>query len=75
MGDGRRAQLIVHWNPEGDIMKLIDNSLSQALDMAKQAGKWPPPPQGYGYFLGQHPEGWRYLVGARLNRLNDCTSK
>ena len=56
-------------------MKLIDNSLSQALDMAKQAGKWPPPPQGYGYFLGQHPEGWRYLVGARLNRLNDCTSK
>jgi hypothetical protein len=71
MGNGRRAQLIVSWNPEGDTIKLIDRAVSEVLDMAKKAGKWSPPPQGYGYALGQHPEGWRFLVGARLNRRNE----
>jgi hypothetical protein len=68
IGNGRRAQLIAHGLPESDIQATISIGVCLALSQAKQAGKWPPPPQGYGYFLGRNPLGVRYLVGARLNR-------
>jgi hypothetical protein len=67
MTDGRRAQLVVHGEAEGDFPHLLDNGLKESCAQAEQAGI-KLPSGGYGYFFGESSEGWRFLIGGRLNR-------
>jgi hypothetical protein len=67
MVDGRRAQLIVHGEPNGEFPEIIDRGIKQGLAQAEQAGV-KLPPGAYAYFLGGSSEGWHFLVGARANR-------
>ena len=61
IGEKRRAQLMVSWEPEGDIITIINNSLSAILEKAKVAGKWPPPPRATVTVLG-----WIHKDGVTL---------
>jgi hypothetical protein len=67
IGEGRRAQLVVHGEPEGTIPELIDKTLLEMRNRAKQAGK-EIPPEAYLYAHGHLPDGSRFLVGARAKR-------
>ena len=67
IGEGRRAQLVVHGEPEGTIPDLINNTVSEMLNRAKQAGK-EIPPEAFMYAHGHLPDGSRFLVGARAKR-------
>jgi hypothetical protein len=67
MADGRRAQLIIHGEPNGEFPEIIDRGIKQGIAQVDQAGV-KLLLGAYAYFLGESPEGWRYLVGARANR-------
>ena len=62
--DGRRAQLVVHADPEGDIHEVIANAKTQAFAMMASAGV-AVPASGYLYFHGVQGDGVRYFVGAK----------
>ena len=62
--DGRRAQLVVHADPENDIHEVIGNAKTQSFTMMPAAGV-PVPETGYIYFHGVHGDGVRFFVGAR----------
>jgi hypothetical protein len=66
MGDGRRAQLIVHGDPEADIYERINNRIAESIVEAQQKGV-APAPDGFAYVLGKSSEGYRYLVGGRMS--------
>jgi hypothetical protein len=67
IGEGRRAQLVAHGEPEGVIPELIEKTLCEVRNRAKQAGK-EIPPAGYLYAHGHLPDGSRFVVGAKMNR-------
>jgi hypothetical protein len=48
MGNGRRAQLIVSWNPEGDTIKLIDRAVSEVVER-QLCGSSQETPEAGGY--------------------------
>ena len=62
---GRRAQLVVHHDPELDIQVVIAKMRGIALDKARRA-RTPIPPGAFAYFFGFRPGGSRFMVGARL---------
>jgi hypothetical protein len=67
IGNGRRAQLVAHGDPEGDLPDLIERSVAEARRHAEFAGV-EIPNDAYGYFFGRRDDGSRFLVGARMNR-------
>jgi hypothetical protein len=66
MPDGRRAQLVIHGDPEGDIYDRINSSVGQSIVQAKEKALRPPP-TGFAYLLGKSSEGYRYIVGGRMS--------
>jgi hypothetical protein len=62
--DGRRAQVVAHAEPEGDMHEVIAQAKSQAFERMASAGV-SPPEKGYFYFHGIHSDGVRYFVGAQ----------
>jgi hypothetical protein len=67
IGGGRRAQLVVHGESEGDLPNVIERSVAQARMQAESAGV-EVPDGAYAYFLGQQEDGSRFLFGARMKR-------
>jgi len=67
IGNGRRAQLVAHGDPEGDLGQLIERSVAEARRQAESAGV-EIPNDAYGYFFGHRDDRSRFLVGARMNR-------
>ena len=67
IGNNRRAQLIVHGEPEGDLPDLIERSVAEARRQAECAGV-KIPIEAYSYCFGRRIDGSRFLVGARMNR-------
>lgn len=67
IGRGRRAQLVVHGEPEGEYPELINRGATEGRAQAERAGVILPP-ESYGYFLGASLEGWHFLVAARAHR-------
>jgi hypothetical protein len=67
IGRGRRAQLVLHGEPEGEYPELINRGTTEGRALAERAGVVLPP-ESYGYFLGTSLEGWRFLVAARAHR-------
>ena len=67
IGKGRRAQLLAHGEPEVEIPEIINDAVRKGGSQAEGAGV-KIPPGGYAYLLGVSPQGWRYIVGARINR-------
>ena len=65
IGDNRRAQLVAHGDPEGDLPNVIKGCVIQARKQAKSNGIQIPN-EAYGYFFGRLDDGCRYLVGARI---------
>jgi hypothetical protein len=63
----RVAQLVAHGDPEGDLMKFIETTVSKAILGARRKGI-EIPKDGYGYFVGQLNDGCRYIFGARVKR-------
>lgn len=67
IGNGRRAQLIVHGDPEGEWPDIIERSVAEARSQADSNGI-AIPDEAYGYFFGHRENGSRFIVGARLKR-------
>jgi hypothetical protein len=66
LGDGRYAELVVHGEPEGELPAVVASSVTLARKQAAEAGVQIPA-GAYGYFLGQMPDGCRYIVGANVD--------
>jgi hypothetical protein len=66
IGNGRRAQLIAHGDPESGFPEMIKSTVAQAAAQARSKGIVLPD-QGYYYFLGRQPDGCRYVFGARVH--------
>jgi hypothetical protein len=64
-GNGRRAQLIAHGEPENDFPDLVRRTVAEATARAQCAGVVIPN-QAYGYFLGRQPDGCRYVFCAHI---------
>ena len=67
IGNGLRAQIVVHGDPEGKLPGLIERSVFEAHQQAESAGV-EIPDSGYGYFFGHQNDGSRFFFGARLTR-------
>lgn len=68
IGHGRRAQVVMHNDPELNLPTLIDQSVSAALRGIQDKGLVAPP-ESYLYAFGKHHEdGARFIFGARLFR-------
>lgn len=67
IGAERHAQLVAHGDPEGQLPKLIDDSVVMARREAENFGI-ELPSGAFGYFFGHQEDGSRFLVGAKLNR-------
>jgi hypothetical protein len=67
IGNGRRAQLVAHGEPEAEIPEIINDAIRKGRSQAEGAGV-KIPPGAYAYLLGVSSQGWRYIVGARVNR-------
>lgn len=67
LGDGRRAQVIVHDEPEGNIPALIERSTATTRAQLEAEGT-PIPSDAYSYLFGKMEDGSRFLVGARTLR-------
>jgi hypothetical protein len=63
MGNGERAQLIAHGEPEGCIMTLLEDKIAKARALAADKGVTLPV-GSYGYFQADRPDRSRYLIGA-----------
>ena len=67
MPENRRAILVAHGEPEGELPSRLTQAVNDSIDRAEQQGV--KPAQGvYGYFSGESSEGWRYIFGARIFR-------
>jgi hypothetical protein len=64
MADGRRAQLVVHGDAEGEFPQIVDRGLREARSQAERAGVILPS-EAYAYCLGGSPDGVHFLVAAR----------
>jgi hypothetical protein len=64
MPQGRRAQLVIHGEPEGEFPQIMERGVREARSRAERAGVTLPP-EGYAYFLGGSPQGVHFLVAAR----------
>lgn len=67
IGNGLRAQIVAHGDPEGNLPDLIERSVFEARRQAESAGV-EVPDGAYGYFFGHRDDGSRFLFGARLTR-------
>lgn len=67
IGNNRRAQLIAHCDPAGDLPDLIERGVAEARRQTECAGVGIPT-EAYAYFFGHRNDGARFLVGARMNR-------
>ncbi|HQT89837.1 MAG TPA: hypothetical protein PK677_15045 [Acidiphilium sp.] len=67
IGNGRYAQLIAHGEPATYFPDLVKDTVAQAIAQAASAGV-NLPEQSYGYFLGRHEDGCRYIFGAHVSR-------
>jgi hypothetical protein len=67
MGDGRRAKLIAHGDPEGNIYELIGGTIAQITAQAQQKGL-ALPEAGFAYMLGKSDEGHRLVVSPTVAR-------
>lgn len=67
IGGGRRAQLIIHDDPEGATKENIDRDVAAIRRQAEAAGKVVPE-AAYAYLFGHGDDGVRFLVGARMTR-------
>ncbi len=67
MGNNRRAQLIAHGEPEGDLPAVIESTVMKARAKIESGGK-EIPAEAYIYMLGRLDDGSRYLVGAWADR-------
>ena len=67
VGNGHRAQLIAHGDPELDMPELIRRSVSQVRDQAAARGIQIPA-GAYAYFLGHRADSSRFVLGARADR-------
>lgn len=70
IGQELRAQLVAHGDPEGQLQKLIDDSVTLARREAESAGI-ELPAEAFGYFFGNRDDGSRFIVGAKLARPHD----
>lgn len=66
VGNGRRADLVAHAEPEGDVPDLIRSSVATARSQVEAAGIHLPS-EAYGYFHGHWSDGCRFVFCARLN--------
>jgi len=66
IGDGRRAQLVAHGEPEGDLPALVARSVAEIRKGVLSRGLTIPP-EAFAYMLGKHTDGVRYLVGTRVD--------
>ena len=60
----RRAQVVAHAEVENQMPDMIANARTRALELAAAAGV-EMPEMGYLYMFGNHPDGARFIVGAR----------
>lgn len=60
----RRAQLVAHFEPEGDVHDMLDRGRRAALEQIPKGVEIPV--GSYVYFWGHQPDGARMLVGARI---------
>jgi hypothetical protein len=67
IGNGQRAQLVAHGDPELDLPDLIERSTAEARKHGKSKGL-EATDESYGYFLGRRDDGSRFLMGAYLKR-------
>lgn len=65
LAGNRWAQLVIHGEPEGTFPQLIASSVNPAKSKAREHG-FNVPADTYGYFLGPHETGVRYLYGAKV---------
>jgi len=65
MGGGRFLQVVAHFEPEGNLTELVADGVEAARAKAQSKGL-DLPPTTYAYFLGNHPDGSRFIVGARV---------
>jgi len=67
VGEGRRAQLIAHGEPEGTIPQLIEQTVAAIRRQLESKGSTIPP-KAYCYIFGKQEDGARFLVGAWMVR-------
>lgn len=65
LNNGTYVQLIAHGEPEGNFPKLVAASVADARKQTEGAGLTIPN-DAYGYFLGQHDDGTRFIFGASV---------
>jgi len=65
LSTGRWAQLVAHYDPQGNVHDIIRDGLTRGAGQMDPAmlKRWPA--TGYAYFFGQYPDGARYIVGAK----------
>jgi hypothetical protein len=74
IGNGRRAQLIAHGDPENGFDDRIRRAVAEATAQAQSKGI-AIPEQAYGYFFGFRPDGCRFIYGARFHRASIATEQ
>jgi hypothetical protein len=67
IGENRRAQLVLHTDPEGDFPQFLAGNVAKARAQTELVGV-EIPNDAYGYFFGNRSDGSRFLVGARIDR-------
>jgi hypothetical protein len=67
MLDDRRAILVAHGEPEGELPQRLAQAVNDSIDRAERDGVQPSKGT-YGYFFGVSSEGWRFIYGARIFR-------
>jgi hypothetical protein len=63
--ENRRAIVTMHSEPEAELPSIVARVVNDSIANAKRMGVQLPP-SAYGYYLGQSPQGWRLIVGARI---------
>jgi hypothetical protein len=64
LGDGKWAQLVAHFDPEGNIHDLLESARRAARTEMPEGIDVPA--GGYFYFWGHRHDGTRFIVGSRL---------
>jgi hypothetical protein len=67
IGNGRRAQLVAHGEPEGNVPTMVEGGVMRARAQAEAAGVQVPK-GAYACLFGRSQDGARFLVGAHVAR-------
>jgi hypothetical protein len=67
IGNNQTVQLIAHAENEGNIPIMIENALLHLLNQLKSKNITIPI-NAYSYLFGQHEDGCRFIVGAKIKR-------